>query len=127
MSATRRRLAGQALRRWLAVVLVALLPAQVSWAFVADYCTHECRETGHFGHHVDEHGASAQSPESSPGLLAGAHHHPSHLVAYVAVPGGGQALPQHVVRARALQVPTPDLGDEPPPDPPYRPNWPVAA
>ena len=38
-------------RRFLALVLIALLPLQFSWAAAASYCEHETAETGHFGHH----------------------------------------------------------------------------
>lgn len=40
------------MRRWLAVLLLVLLPLQFSWAAVADYCMHESGETAdHVGHH----------------------------------------------------------------------------
>ena len=40
------------MRRRLAIVLLALLPLQFSWAAVASYCGHETQAaTGHFGHH----------------------------------------------------------------------------
>ena len=45
-------------RRILALVLLALLPLQFSWAAVASYCGHE-KQAGatHFGHHEHQHRA----------------------------------------------------------------------
>jgi hypothetical protein len=45
-------------RRFLAIVLLALLPLQFSWAAVASYCGHE-EQAGatHFGHHEHQHHA----------------------------------------------------------------------
>jgi len=40
------------MRRWLAIVLLALLPLQFSWAAVSAYCAHEADvQSGHLGHH----------------------------------------------------------------------------
>lgn len=44
------------MRRFLAIVLLALLPLQFSWAAVAAYCGHEApTEAAHFGHHEHQH------------------------------------------------------------------------
>lgn len=53
-------------RRFLAIVLLALLPFQFTWAALASYCGHESQaSTGHFGHHdhdyVHAHHAGASS------------------------------------------------------------------
>lgn len=46
------------MRRFLAVILLAMLPLQFSWAAVASYCEHETQAgAGHFGHHEHEHHA----------------------------------------------------------------------
>jgi hypothetical protein len=42
-------------RRFLAIVLLALLPLQFSWAALASYCEHETQGAGHFGHHAHAH------------------------------------------------------------------------
>ena len=40
------------MRRWLAILLLVLLPTQMSWAAVADYCAHESGAAAdHVGHH----------------------------------------------------------------------------
>lgn len=46
------------MRRWLAVLLLALLPVQLTWAAVAPYCQHETTQSGHFGHHEHHHHAA---------------------------------------------------------------------
>jgi hypothetical protein len=47
-------------RRILAIILLALLPLQFSWAAVASYCGHETQAgVEHFGHHDHQHHADA--------------------------------------------------------------------
>jgi hypothetical protein len=49
-------------RRFLAIVLLALLPLQFSWAAVATYCGHETEAAaGHLGHHDHQHHAGADT------------------------------------------------------------------
>jgi hypothetical protein len=56
-------------RRFLAIVLLALLPLQFSWAAVASYCKHETQGAGHFGHHDHDHahhaGASSDAGQAA--------------------------------------------------------------
>jgi hypothetical protein len=47
------------MRRFLATVLLVLLPLQFSWAAVASYCEHETQGAGHFGHHDHDHAHQA--------------------------------------------------------------------
>jgi hypothetical protein len=45
-------------RRFLTILLLALLPLQFSWAAVASYCGHEAQVgVEHFGHHEHQHHA----------------------------------------------------------------------
>jgi hypothetical protein len=47
-------------RRIFAILLLAVLPFQFSWAAVASYCGHETQiDAGHFGHHEHQHDADA--------------------------------------------------------------------
>ena len=48
------------MRRWVLVLLLALLPFQSIWAGAAGYCAHEASaKAQHFGHHEHKHeGAS---------------------------------------------------------------------
>ena len=51
-------------RRTLAILLLAVLPFQFSWAAVASYCAHETQVVaGHFGHH--EHQLDADASDSA--------------------------------------------------------------
>jgi hypothetical protein len=48
------------MRRWFFIVMLILLPVQLSWAAASAYCQHTApHTTPHPGHHVHEH---AQSP-----------------------------------------------------------------
>jgi hypothetical protein len=54
------------MRRWLAVLLMVLLPLQLSWAVAASYCSHETGAAAdHFGHH-DHAGHSHVSQDADP-------------------------------------------------------------
>lgn len=53
------------MRRWLAILILALLPLQFSWAVVAPYCQHESStQSPHFGHHEHEHAHGAADGET---------------------------------------------------------------
>jgi len=44
------------MRRWFAILMLALLPLQFSWAAVAAYCGHETgQHAEHLGHHEHQH------------------------------------------------------------------------
>jgi hypothetical protein len=47
----------RAVRRWLTIFLLLLLPLQFSWAAAASYCGHETSASAaqHFGHHAHAH------------------------------------------------------------------------
>lgn len=48
------------MRRWLPILLLALLPLQLSWAAVSGYCEHETGVAAqHVGHHEHKHSAKA--------------------------------------------------------------------
>lgn len=52
------------MRRWLAIVLLALLPLQFSWAAVAAYCGHESgQQAQHMGHHDHQHTKQVSSDD----------------------------------------------------------------
>lgn len=119
------------MRRWLAVLLLVLLPLQFSWAAVADYCMHESSETAdHVGHHDHEshsHGAAQADAEaktktddgsSSTATVDCSHCHGSCAVTL--------DLPAGLVPRSVEQAP-PTLGDAPRaehvPAQPERPKW----
>jgi hypothetical protein len=64
------------MRRWLAILMLTLLPFQFSWAAVAAYCGHETgRHAQHLGHHEHQHtgqaGAEKDMAEADPSAPAG--------------------------------------------------------
>lgn len=59
------------MRRFLALLLLAILPLQLSWAGVAVYCQHEPAQSAqHFGHHAHE--VQAQADDSGDSSAQGA-------------------------------------------------------
>jgi hypothetical protein len=51
------------MRRWLAILMLALLPLQFGWAAVAVYCGHESDpQAQHLGHHEHQHTGQATAP-----------------------------------------------------------------
>jgi len=56
------------MRKWLIVVMLALLPLQFSWAALATFCAHEAGPAAqHPGHHEHQHlNAPAAEPGSTP-------------------------------------------------------------
>jgi len=52
------------MRRWLTILLLVLIPLQLTWAAAASYCQHESgAATKHFGHHEHRHQAKAGEPD----------------------------------------------------------------
>lgn len=57
------------MHRWLAIVLLAFLPFQFSWAAVASYCGHESdAQAQHLGHHEHQHHGQAATDEDAGGV-----------------------------------------------------------
>lgn len=53
--------------RWVAVLLLALLPFQFVWASVGNYCKHEQGSAAwHFGHHAHVHSDASHDEPQSP-------------------------------------------------------------
>ena len=64
------------MRRWLTILLLVLLPTQMSWAAVADYCAHETGAAAdHVGHH--DHDAHGHAPSLTGDLDADLDNGPS--------------------------------------------------
>lgn len=113
------------MRSWLVVVLMVLLPLQLSWAATGQYCQHEVDTSAkHLGHHVHQHRNVEQNDSSADQAKAvatdadcGTCHsgcsmaiqHPESICnapASLAFASGPRAQPTHA-----------------PVDPPYRPQW----
>ncbi len=57
------------MRKLVAILLLSLIPLQVSWSAVASYCQHEQGASArHFGHHEHQH--EAHKAAQSGGVLA---------------------------------------------------------
>ena len=116
------------MRRWLAILLLVLLPLQFSWAAVADYCMHEsgaaADHVGHHDHADHRHGASAGDKDKSDGSASTAadfdcgHCH-GHCAGMLDVPVG--------LKTNALGSAPPGLAEAPSsehlPAQPERPQW----
>jgi len=73
------------MRRFLILVMLCLLPLQVSWAAVSDYCGHEQGKAAqHFGHHDHDHKVFSEKSDSGkqPGKLDVGHDH-CHLSGFL--------------------------------------------
>ena len=73
------------MRRFLVLIMMCLLPLQISWAAVSDYCGHAQEEaTHHFGHHDDEHEAfvAESGLDKQPGKSSFGHDH-CHLSGFL--------------------------------------------
>lgn len=121
----------RAMRRWLAVLMMVLLPLQFSWAAVANYCGHEtgaaAEHVGHHDHASHDHGAdladkgdSASADGSSnpaPGIDCGHCH--GYCVGMLDLPSSLEPL--------SLGDAPPSLGNAPDaehvPAQPERPQW----
>jgi hypothetical protein len=121
------------MRRWLAVLLLVLLPVQFSWAAVAGFCAHSASAPAHGGHHdhavhghadsaasqsaVGDETASTAGAPSTPGTDCGHCH--GHVTALAGVAAPHVTLP--------LRHAPPTLGAahvaEPTPTQPERPQW----
>lgn len=55
----------RAVRRLFLIILLMILPLQLSWAAAGAYCKHEKgAASNHFGHHVHQHQAKSDTPDS---------------------------------------------------------------
>lgn len=118
------------MHRWLAILLLALLPLQFSWAAVAAYCGHEPgQQSEHLGHHEHEHQHAQATPhdgvasEEGPSGPSGfdvdcGHCHASFVSVPVMAPGLVIPLP-----GRPCPHAGADSLRERPATPPERPQW----
>lgn len=123
------------MRRFLAIVLLALLPLQLSWSAVASYCGHETESAGHFGHHDHAHHSDAAHDADGPAegdapaaeALGAAHADCSHCHGSCSVmPMVQQAAPTVAASALPRAGTGPASGAQTP-DRPERPQWPPLA
>lgn len=115
-------------RRYLILFLVFLLPLQVSWAAVANYCGHEQQTTtAHFGHHQDEHQHSTTLSDNTDNdrqpvdKYSFGHDH-NHLSGFIALLLTESAIHDPVPSSQLLPDDIPALPSLPP-GRLERPNW----
>jgi hypothetical protein len=111
------------MRRWIALVLLLLLPLQGAWAAAAAYCSHEAQPaaSAHLGHHEHAHAAGDSAPPQPDGTAID---HPDCAGCHgtAAAPADSAALAAWADPSRPAASPAPRLSliHLPPPD---RPNW----
>jgi len=113
------------MRRWLPILLLALLPLQLSWAAVSVYCQHETGAAAqHLGHHEHQHHADAKAKSDSKATTQGA------IDADCPTCHAGCATALHESPAMPVMYSASDvhtgqrfLLSAPPPTLPERPNW----
>jgi hypothetical protein len=107
------------MRRCLAILLLALLPFQFSWAAVATYCAHEApAAVAHVGHHEHQHQGAVADKAAGAADLDCSHCHGGCAAPPMATEGAagaaGAALPALAVDGMARTLA---------PTPPDRPQW----
>lgn len=119
------------MRRLLIILMMVVLPFQLSWAAAATYCQHESSPVAsHFGHHVHKHvvtgGDSKSDKTVGSKLLSDDDCTVCHLggVGIVSVPS--YSLSIEVANTDEVFAVTPHLASVRP-DRPERPKWAPAA
>jgi hypothetical protein len=110
------------MRKFALILLMCLLPLQVAWAGVADFCEHEEDQAAqHFGHHQAEHPFAQDADDDGNGKPDPLHDHCCHLSGFIG------ALNTHVIAALpAMRTAMPFAHSSYPsllPDKPERPKW----
>lgn len=89
------------IRRFVLALLIALLPMQLSWAVVGEYCGHESGRATHLGHHEHQH-VSAADDQASGKLPDGAH--PDCGVCHAGHAVFASVLPAHAAASASAGV-----------------------
>lgn len=126
------------MRRFVALLLLVLLPLQAVWAAAAPYCQHESDATSpHIGHHQPEHAHAtaadaADAANAADALPAQGGDAPNPHSDCHTCHGGSvlahEVSPVQVMSATAPPVPALAQGlPAPPTERPERPKWPALA
>ncbi|MBK6612530.1 hypothetical protein [Ottowia sp.] len=119
------------MRRWLAILLLVLLPAQTTWAVVASYCAHQPgAAASHLGHHEDgSHGHTSPlldgsgTPDPSSNATASASHDCEHCHGqHAAMPFRVEPLGLDFIPGSSASA-SDDLETASAPARPERPKW----
>lgn len=112
------------MRRLFTILLLVLLPLQLSWASVAVYCQHETgSQAQHFGHHDHHHQASLGQDDTDAKLLGGIDNDCGgcHAGCFVAILGDISATPSQIAAVVISDYRT--IQSLSPFEIPERPNW----
>ena len=116
------------MRRFVALLLLVLLPLQAIWAAAAPYCQHEDEAASHhIGHHQPEHQHATAVDAGDHGDEASSTHSDCHVC------HSGTVLVHEVRLVQAMStttLPVPTLTQglpAPPTARPERPKWPALA
>ena len=105
-----------AMRSWILILFVCLLPMQWSLASAGSVCGHETNCSAHFGHHEHKHATTSQDEDSAPGGAASGGSHPDcqtcHAAGLAVARNADATLPGST--AGALAVWTPVAWADPP-------------
>lgn len=126
------------MRRFVALLLLVLLPLQAIWAAAAPYCQHEAEAASHhIGHHQPEHAhapavdaADATDVHGNPGDQAGdaASTHSDCHTCHGGTVLAHEVRPLQVMLATTQPAPAAVHGlPAPPTERPDRPSWPALA
>ena len=116
------------MRRWFAILLLALLPLQFSWAAVAGYCGHESgAQAQHLGHHEHQHAGQADVDKgddlASGAAPTGSDFDCGHCHTGCCAMPGLVASPQPLAIASPLVTPIKGVVRTLAQTPPERPQW----
>jgi hypothetical protein len=114
-----------AMRSWLVVLLLVLMPLQFSWAAMGAFCQHKCgSDASHAGHHAHEHrsqsdsdGATSQTAASVADADCGTCHAGCSIAAPDAQAGVGATTSASWALGRSVQPRSAPF------DVPERPQW----
>ena len=115
-------------KKLLFIVLMALLPLQMTWAAISAYCTHheEGKAALHLGHHEDTaviDDDSGQPDSQKAAEQSHGHHHHGGILGIVSF----VSIATHDASSAATHAALQARISSPPPSQPERPNWPAAA
>ena len=117
---------GRKMKRLFALLLMFVLPLQISWAVAGSYCEHEqSSATQHFGHHAHVHQAQPDDPDSKSPLQSHPDCSSCHHISFSALGDGANVA--FASQARAIAPQPASAFPSVPPGEPERPKWHLVA
>ena len=119
------------MHRWLLILVLVIIPAQLVWAAAAPYCGHETEAAAkqHVGHHEHRHAAGDPAPAGDDGGPAGVTTHADCQACHPGAAASFPVLPRLPAQAPPLspQVAAEPRYLSPVPSGPERPDWALPA